>query len=252
MQQDLVISAAGVRDSRLYRYILMRNTLTRHHFLWWRTTVIFCARCASPDSGPCWSYTGALSGLYIKWSTLFFTRCYGRRLDKHYSHCTLYLSTISTAGAVLWPVAPDSIRYKAQLYQCSHNSPNMRLLPGGVVLCLLLTIYSCTADKPPHIVFVLVDDMGWDDVGYHGSEIRTPHLDELAAGGVTLDQYYVQPICSPSRSQLLTGRYQVRVQTAIERSSRWPLYLVGTLEGLKLVNDDIRGPCQYKNFVLSV
>ena len=59
---------------------------------------------------------------------------------------------------------------------------------------------------PPHLVFILVDDQGYADVGYHGSEIRTPVLDRLAGEGVRLENYYVQPICSPSRSQLMTGR----------------------------------------------
>lgn len=64
-------------------------------------------------------------------------------------------------------------------------------------------------EKPsaqPHIVFILVDDQGFRDVGYHGSEIKTPTLDLLAAQGVKLENYYVQPLCSPSRSQLMTGR----------------------------------------------
>ncbi|XP_072921231.1 arylsulfatase J-like [Hemitrygon akajei] len=61
----------------------------------------------------------------------------------------------------------------------------------------------------PHIIFILADDQGFHDVGYHGSEIRTPTLDRLAAQGVKLENYYIQPICSPSRSQLITGRYQI-------------------------------------------
>ena len=64
-------------------------------------------------------------------------------------------------------------------------------------------------EKQPHILFILADDYGWHDVGYHGSEIKTPALDKLAAEGVKLENYYVQPICTPSRSQLLSGRYQV-------------------------------------------
>lgn len=60
---------------------------------------------------------------------------------------------------------------------------------------------------PPHIIFVMVDDQGYSDVGYHGSDIHTPVLDQLAAEGVKLENYYVQPICSPSRSQLMTGRW---------------------------------------------
>ncbi|KAL7878026.1 hypothetical protein SRHO_G00046690, partial [Serrasalmus rhombeus] len=70
------------------------------------------------------------------------------------------------------------------------------------------TAYKNTSDKgrvPPHIIFVMVDDQGYSDVGYHGSDIHTPVLDQLAAEGVKLENYYVQPICSPSRSQLMTG-----------------------------------------------
>lgn len=62
------------------------------------------------------------------------------------------------------------------------------------------------ASAQPHLVFILADDQGFRDVGYHGSEVRTPALDRLAAQGVKLENYYVQPICTPSRSQLLTGR----------------------------------------------
>ncbi|XP_033124055.1 arylsulfatase B-like isoform X2 [Anneissia japonica] len=61
----------------------------------------------------------------------------------------------------------------------------------------------------PNILFILSDDHGYRDVGYHGSLFDTPVLDEMAAKGVKLENYYVQPICSPTRSQLLTGRYQI-------------------------------------------
>lgn len=85
------------------------------------------------------------------------------------------------------------------------------VLPLGLLLLLLPPLGSSVgAGRPPHLVFVLADDLGWNDVGFHGSEIHTPHLDALAARGVLLDNYYTQPLCTPSRSQLLTGRYQVR------------------------------------------
>lgn len=60
--------------------------------------------------------------------------------------------------------------------------------------------------RPPHLIFIMVDDQGYADIGYHGSDIHTPTLNQLAAEGVKLENYYVQPICSPSRSQLMTGR----------------------------------------------
>jgi arylsulfatase A-like enzyme len=62
----------------------------------------------------------------------------------------------------------------------------------------------------PNIVFILADDLGWSDVGWHGSEIRTPNLDKLAAGGARLEHLYVLQVCSPTRAALLTGRYPMR------------------------------------------
>uniref|UniRef100_A0A3P9KVE5 Arylsulfatase I n=1 Tax=Oryzias latipes TaxID=8090 RepID=A0A3P9KVE5_ORYLA len=63
--------------------------------------------------------------------------------------------------------------------------------------------------QPPHIVFIMTDDQGFNDIGYHSSDIKTPTLDKLAAKGVKLENYYIQPICTPSRSQFITGRYQI-------------------------------------------
>lgn len=65
----------------------------------------------------------------------------------------------------------------------------------------------------PNIIFILADDFGYNDIGYHAqdhlSDLKTPHLDRLAAEGIKLENYYVQPICSPTRSQLMSGRYQI-------------------------------------------
>ena len=69
----------------------------------------------------------------------------------------------------------------------------------------------------PNIVYIVADDLGWKDVGFHGSDIRTPNIDTLAAGGVRLDQFYAQPMCTPTRASLMTGRYPLRygLQTAV-------------------------------------
>lgn len=67
------------------------------------------------------------------------------------------------------------------------------------------------ADAPPNILYIVADDLGWKDVGFHGCEdIPTPNLDKLAAGGARLEQFYVQPFCTPSRAALMTGRYPLR------------------------------------------
>lgn len=64
--------------------------------------------------------------------------------------------------------------------------------------------------EPPNIVHIIADDLGWNDVGFHDSEIPTPHLDRLAGESVVLDRFYVTPICSPTRAGALTGRYPFR------------------------------------------
>lgn len=69
----------------------------------------------------------------------------------------------------------------------------------------------------PNILFIVADDIGWKDVGFHGSDIQTPNLDRLAKGGAQLSQYYAMPMCTPTRAALLTGRYPFRygLQTGV-------------------------------------
>ena len=62
----------------------------------------------------------------------------------------------------------------------------------------------------PHIVYVVSDDQGWKDFGFRGSDIKTPNIDALASGGARFDQFYAQPMCTPSRAALMTGRYPHR------------------------------------------
>lgn len=75
------------------------------------------------------------------------------------------------------------------------------------------------APSKPNIVFILSDDQGWADVGWNGNEIQTPNLNKIAAAGAKLDQFYVLPVCSPTRAALMTGRYPMRMglQTGVVR-----------------------------------
>jgi arylsulfatase A-like enzyme len=69
---------------------------------------------------------------------------------------------------------------------------------------------NCFAAEKPNIVFILADDLGSYDVSWRGSEIKTPNLDALCARGAKLENFYVQPVCSPTRASLMTGRYPMR------------------------------------------
>ena len=62
----------------------------------------------------------------------------------------------------------------------------------------------------PNILYILADDLGWGDLGMHGSPVSTPHIDRLAREGVELTQHYVCPMCTPTRASLLTGRHPGR------------------------------------------
>lgn len=64
--------------------------------------------------------------------------------------------------------------------------------------------------RAPNIIYIMADDLGWKDVGFHGSDIETPVLDSLARSGVQFDEFYAQPMCTPSRAAFLTGRYPLR------------------------------------------
>jgi arylsulfatase A-like enzyme len=84
------------------------------------------------------------------------------------------------------------------------------------------------AAKQPNIVFFLIDDLGRTDVGFMGGkEIKTPNIDKLAHGGAILDAHYVQPVCSPTRAALMTGRYATRtgVYTVVRPHAKWGLPL---------------------------
>jgi len=62
----------------------------------------------------------------------------------------------------------------------------------------------------PNIVIILADDLGNADLGYHGSDIKTPNIDKLASDGVRAEAFYGMPVCTPSRAELMTGRYAMR------------------------------------------
>lgn len=105
-----------------------------------------------------------------------------------------------------------------------------RLLKPRLALAALLGFFchfTEAADRP-NIVYFLVDDLGYADCGFMGGkDIRTPAIDKLAKEGAVLDAFYVQPVCSPTRAALLTGRYATRtgVYTIVRPGAPWGLPL---------------------------
>lgn len=62
----------------------------------------------------------------------------------------------------------------------------------------------------PNILYIVADDLGFADVGFRGSDVQTPNIDRLAAEGAILQNFYTQPLCTPTRAALMTGRYPLR------------------------------------------
>jgi arylsulfatase A-like enzyme len=98
----------------------------------------------------------------------------------------------------------------------------------GWLLVLLLVAVAprvAGAAEQPNVVFILADDLGREDCGFMGGkDIKTPNLDKLAAAGAKLDAFYVQPVCSPTRAALMTGRYPMRHGLQVGVVRPWAQY----------------------------
>ncbi|WP_309715327.1 sulfatase-like hydrolase/transferase [Armatimonas sp.] len=105
---------------------------------------------------------------------------------------------------------------------------NALLLP----LLLLASRPVATQTEKPNIIYFLVDDLGYADCGFNGGkDIKTPNIDKLAKEGAILKSFYVQPVCSPTRSALMTGRYATHtgVYTIVRPNAPWGLPLTERL-----------------------
>ena len=97
----------------------------------------------------------------------------------------------------------------------------------GIILCVLALLgcmpaITLAASRPPNILFVLIDDMGYGDLSCYGEKrVHTDQIDRMAAEGIRFTQFYVNaPICSPSRTALLTGQYRARWKITSYLASR--------------------------------
>ena len=177
--------------------------------LWWEEFVLRLCKIDYYTGAQPVIYHDGLAGLLVARARELF--CISLLLIGRAIHCILWahrrqLLPLLSCSTIQWTqfvvkeivhhAAVRGSRMAAAIYLVMH-------LPGASA--------TNTTTAPPHIVFSLVDDLGWNDVGFHDSfsQISTPKIDALVATeGVELSQYYVYRFCSPSRSTFLTGRYR--------------------------------------------
>jgi arylsulfatase A-like enzyme len=130
------------------------------------------------------------------------------------------------------PVYPDRVKTPLQFGLPESLAPDHP--PMRTILIIALALLSAPlalglerapAPARPNIVFILADDLGRNDCGFMGgTEIKTPQLDKLASAGAKLDAFYVQPVCSPTRAALMTGRYPIRHGLQVGVVRPWAQY----------------------------
>lgn len=100
-----------------------------------------------------------------------------------------------------------------------------------LTLVLVAGATRLSAEDRPNVLVIVADDLGWNDVGWHGGWLKTPNLDQLCRDGVELDRHYVSPMCSPTRAALLSGRYASRFGVTAAQNERVFPFGTTTLAG---------------------
>ena len=104
---------------------------------------------------------------------------------------------------------------------------------SAIALCITIALpHQASAEDPerPNVLIILADDMGWNDVSFHGSTIPTPNIDRLAEEGVQLDRFYTNPKCTPTRAALLTGRDPLKLGLTYATVYPWSAFGVALSE----------------------
>jgi arylsulfatase B len=117
-----------------------------------------------------------------------------------------------------------------------------------LILLVLLFIGQSFA-RPPNIIFIVTDDLGWNDVSFHGSpQILTPNIDNLAEDGVILDNYYATSACSPSRATILTGRHIIH--TGMYTAPNYRTRNLNLNSSFSLLPTYLKNCCNYSSHII--
>ena len=88
---------------------------------------------------------------------------------------------------------------------------NMKILILFLLSIFISCNYNIDSQVHPNIILILTDDQGWGDLSLNGNEdLHTPNIDKIALNGVRFDRFFVSPVCSPTRAEILTGRHHTR------------------------------------------
>lgn len=118
------------------------------------------------------------------------------------------------------------------------NPVAFRVLVSAALPMMFAGSFARSADDTrPNIVLIVADDLGWNDIGYHNPEMRTPTLDRLATSGVRCEWHYVMPQCTPTRVCLMTGRYPSRFGNHCCQASNEQAFPLGTPTLASLLRD---------------
>lgn len=103
---------------------------------------------------------------------------------------------------------------------------------------MLVAGVGCEEGRKPNVIFILADDLGWNDVSWHNADMPTANMEKLSREGIRLDQAYSQQVCTPSRAALLTGRYPFHIGR--QKRALKPLQPTGLMLNLTTLPSELK------------